>query len=262
MAPIGRADESRWCKTPNLKLRVAGRRWRRAGKGQGCPAHTGSLSVLGLSQPLESEVPRAGGRGNMGRAHSLGRPKADAPNDSGHDSASHFLLSTAGKCHTPPHRGPGRSRPPPRVTPCPPALGLSSSANTRCLPSSPCRAGRRPLRTRKGTNDSFSLPNSRGLCGPLRSHAGRVRSLRTGAVQKQPRRGRGVQAGLLLVSLRPASRTPRYPPAPPPPFPRAPDHPLFPIMLLFTLSIWRLQMLNGKGKRRGEGKKNSVSPEG
>lgn len=172
MAPIGRADESRWCKTPNLKLRVAGRRWRRAGKGQGCPAHTGSLSVLGLSQPLESEVPRAGGRGNMGRAHSLGRPKADAPNDSGHDSASHFLLSTAGKCHTPPHRGPGRSRPPPRVTPCPPALGLSSSANTRCLPSSPCRAGRRPLRTRKGTNDSFSLPNSRGLCGPLRSHPG------------------------------------------------------------------------------------------
>lgn len=40
----------------------------------------------------------------MGRAHSLGRPKADAPKDSGHDSASHFLLSTAGKCHTPPHR--------------------------------------------------------------------------------------------------------------------------------------------------------------
>lgn len=32
------------------------------------------------------------------------------------------------------------------------------------------------------------------------------------------------------------------------------DHPLFPITLLFTLSIWRIQMLNDKrGRRRREG---------
>lgn len=41
------------------------------------------------------------------------------------------------------------------------------------------------------------------------------------------------------------------------------DHPLFPITLLFTLSIWRIQMLNDKrGRGSREGEKNSILPEG
>lgn len=41
------------------------------------------------------------------------------------------------------------------------------------------------------------------------------------------------------------------------------DHSLFPITLLFTLSIWRIQMLNDKrGRRRREGEKNSILPGG
>lgn len=41
------------------------------------------------------------------------------------------------------------------------------------------------------------------------------------------------------------------------------DHSLFPITLLFTLSIGRIQMLNDKrGRRRREGEKNSILPGG
>lgn len=40
---------------------------------------------------------------------------------------------------------------------------------------------------------------------------------------------------------------------PQPNFLRISDHLLFPIMLLFTLSIWRLQMLNDKGEGKGGG---------
>lgn len=90
------------------------------------------------------------------------------------------------------------------------------------------------------------------LCGPLPSH-GSMEGWSQWKNTPSETAGWG-HAPYSRLNTRPVSRIrPCFLHTPQPNFLWISDHLLFPIMLLFTLSIWRIQMLNEKRERRKGG---------
>ena len=151
------------------------------------------------------------------------------------------------------------------MTLCPPALGTSSSSHTTSWVC-PTKHGDVPCGSRKSTKWLLSCPFLLSLAPPHLTH-GKFSPLRREVLEKHSlwvfRVGAHLSYGG-LIKTHPVSRIRLYLlRAPKPNFLWISDHLLFPIMLLFTLSIWRIQMLNDKRERRRRGReKNSILPEG
>lgn len=137
---------------------------------------------------------------------------------------------------------------PSRITPCPLALGTSSLPHTAsglCLQSVELSPGKEEKQS------GCCLLHSCCLCGPRPSHAwkdgvsGKTLPVRLqgGGTPRCCRRNTHPVSGI----------RPHFLHTPQPNFLWISDHLLFPIMLLFTLSIWRIQMLNEKRERRKGG---------